>query len=461
MGEKTLFDKLWELHTIEKLDSENYLIAIDRIYLHDLCGMYSFQMLDQNGKKLFRKEAVYAAPDHTLSTKAGRTIEDCEVSAAVMPLFRAGCEKYGIRLFDLGDPHQGIVHIVGPETGLTLPGMTIACGDSHTCTHGALGALAMGVGTSEVYHALASSCLRVRKPKTMKIELHGSRKPNVSAMDIMLHIISRVGVDFGVGYAVEYTGEAVEAMSIDERCTLCNMTIEMGAEYGLISPDEKTLEYIKGKEYAPKGEELEALARHCREIASAPDSRFDRQVEFDVSEIDRQVSWGVNPSHTIAIGERIPAAGEGLPEKVRKSYERAYEYMDFQPDQEIRGVPIDYVFIGSCSNGRLIYLKEIAKMVEGKRIADHVKAQVVPGSEAVKREAEALGLDKILKDAGFVWGEPGCGLCLGCNGELIPYHKRCVSTTNRNFIGRQGRGARTHLASPYTAVQAALNGYIS
>lgn len=456
---RALFDKLWEMHTVEELGNGYYLIALDRIYLHDLCGMYSFQMMDANEKKVFRKEIVYAMPDHTLPTCAGRKIEDSEISAAVMPRFREGCRKSGISLFDLDSENQGIVHIVGPETGLTLPGMTLACGDSHTCTHGALGALAMGVGTSEVYHALATSCLRVKKPKTMNIVLTGKRKEHVSAMDLILYVISRAGIDFGVGYAVEYSGEVVRDMSIDERCTICNLTIEMGAEYGLVSPDETTAAYLQERYFTPKGKAWEALTEHCRYIASDVDSIFDRVVTFDISGVDRQISWGINPSQVISVKGTVPAADD-VPEHKRKSYETAYEYMGFEPGQKMQKMPVEYVFIGSCSNGRLEYLKEMSQLVKGRHVADGVTAQIVPGSVRIKKELEELGIDRIFKDAGFLWGEPGCGLCLGCNGEWIPYHCRCISTTNRNFIGRQGRGARTHLAGPYTAVMAALHGYV-
>lgn len=457
---KTLFDNLWESHIVGKCDEESYLLAVDRIYLHDLCGMFAFQMMDKNQKEIFRKNSVYATPDHTLPSAKGRKITDCEISNVVIPKFRNGCRKYGVTLFDLEDEHQGIVHIVGPETGLSLPGMTVVCGDSHTCTHGAIGALSIGVGTSEVYHALATSCLRIKRPKTMKIELSGKRNKNVSAMDVILYIISQVGTDFGAGYAVEYTGEAVYSMNIDERCTLCNLTIEMGAEYGLISPDKVTFEYLKGREYTPKGKKWEELVSYCKKIETKPDSVFDYEISFDVSVIKRQVSWGIDPSQTISVDEVVPHIAFDLSEKTVTAYQNAYQYMGLQPGQKMKDLPIEYVFIGSCSNGRITYLKQISEVVKGKRVADSVTAWVVPGSVSVKREAEQLGIDKILMDAGFHWGEPSCSLCVGSNGEVLPYGCRCVSTTNRNFIGRQGRGARTHLAGPYTAALAAVYGKI-
>lgn len=456
----TLFDKLWNLHTVEEMEDGNYLLAIDRIYLHDLCGMFSFQMLDANKMEVLRKRTVYAMPDHSLASKKGRDIGDSEMSRCIIPKFRQGCEKYGITLFDLGNKDQGIVHIVGPETGLSLPGMSIVCGDSHTCTHGALGALAMGVGTSEVYHALATSCLIVKKPKNMRIILRGKRRLDVGPMDIALYLLSKAGIDFGVGYAVEYAGNIVSEMSMDERCTLCNMTIEMGAEYGIISPDEKTIEYVKSREYAPKGENLTELIKHCDAISTNEDSLFDKEMEVDVSEIRRQVSWGINPSHTIAVDGEIPYITGNLEEKTRKSYEKAYGYMNVKPGQKLEGTPIDFVFIGSCANGRLTYLAQIASLVKGKKVAPGVKAWIVPGSVRVQEEAQVQGWDKIFTEAGFCWGEPGCSLCVGSNGETIPFGSRCVSTTNRNFIGRQGRGARTHLASPVTAAMSAIAGRI-
>ncbi|MBC5689311.1 3-isopropylmalate dehydratase large subunit [Mediterraneibacter sp. NSJ-55] len=447
----TLFDRIWDMHVVEKMEEGQYLLAIDRIFLHDLCGTFSFQMLDDKEKNVLRRGAVYSTPDHTLPSRKESKIEDCEISRTLLPKFRKGCKKYGIHLFDLDEKNQGIVHIIGPESGLSLPGMTIVCGDSHTCTHGAIGAIGMGVGTSEVYHALATSCLIVKKPKTMKIELKGKYRKNVSAMDVILYIISQVGIDFGCGYAVEYMGEAVTKMSVDERCTLCNLTIELGAEYGMVSPDETTIEYLLSKEYAPKGENVEKFVSYCNEIASDENSIFDKEIVFDVSVIERQISWGINPGQTIGIDAIIPA---------HEQFTKAYEYMGVEPGQPVKGLPIEYVFIGSCSNGRLAYLKEVADTVKGRKVAEGVTALVVPGSVKVMEEAEKMGIAKILTEAGFIWGRPGCSLCVGSNGEVIPNGKRCVSTTNRNFIGRQGRGARTHLASPYTAAQAALYGKI-
>lgn len=455
-----LFENLWELHTIDRLDENNYLLAIDRCYLHDLSGPSAMLMLARAARRPMNRAQVFAIPDHTLSTRPGRTRRDSPVSAKLMPLFSMGSRLFGLRMFGLGDARQGIVHVVGPETGLSLPGMSIVCGDSHTCTHGALGALAWGVGSSELYHVLATQCLIVKKPKTLRIELTGTLGENVGPMDVILHVIAAQGVDFGIGYAVEYTGEVIRRMDMEQRMTLCNLTVELGSEYGLISPDETTVDYIRDREFAPKGAQMEALKAHCRAIASTADSVFDKSLTVDVSGLGRQVSWGITPAHTISVDGEIPTPGGSMSEKDRRSFEEAYGYMDRTAGQPMKGTAIQQVFIGSCSNGRLSNIRQVAELVRGRHVAGDVTAWVVPGSQAVKREAEALGLDKVIKEAGFVWGEPCCSLCGGCNGEHVPAGHRCVSTTNRNFIGRQGPGARTHLASPYTAVRAALSGTI-
>jgi 3-isopropylmalate/(R)-2-methylmalate dehydratase large subunit len=448
------------LHTVDRIDEDHYLIHIDRCYLHDLSGPSAMLKMLKAFRRPMSRASDFAIPDHTLSTKPGRTQKDSAISAKLMPLFKAGCTLLGIRMFGLKDKRQGIVHVVGPESGLSLPGMTIVCGDSHTCTHGALGALAWGVGTTELYHVLATQCIVLKKPKTLKIGLVGKLDEHIGPMDVILNVISAMGVDFGIGYAVEYTGEAILNMDMEQRMTLCNLTVELGSEYALISPDEKTIEYIKGREFAPKGEKKDALIAHCREIASAADSRFDKSVSLDVSGIGRQISWGITPAHTISVDGVIPKADGAINEKTRRSFEKAYEYMDVKAGQPIMGTKIEQVFIGSCSNGRLSNIQQVAELVSGKHVAEGVTAWVVPGSQKVKGEAERLGLDVIIKNAGFLWGEPCCSLCGGCNGEHVPSGQRCVSTTNRNFIGRQGPGARTHLASPYTAVMAALSGTI-
>lgn len=455
MDKRPLFQKLWDLHTIRDMGEGNYLIAIDRCFLHDLSGPAALGMLQKSQRMAWDPGRVFATPDHLILSSPGRTEEMSPLSAKSMPMFRMGCKGYRIPLFDMTSPEQGIVHVVGPEQGLSLPGMTIVCGDSHTCTHGALGALAWGVGTSELYHVLATQTLMVKKPKAMFIELSGQLADDVGPMDVMLHLISKLGVDFGIGYAVEYGGELIRSMEMEDRMTLCNLTVEMGSEYALISPDEKTMAYVKGRPYAPAGENWEAFENHARSLASSAESEFDKCIQIDVSGIKRYVSWGITPAHSVGIDEAVPGT-DGLGDAC--SYNEAYHYMDVEPGQPLKGLPIDRVFIGSCSNGRLTNIRRVAELVKDKHVAEGVEAWVVPGSQPVKRAAEAEGLDVILKSAGFIWGEPSCSLCGGCNGERVAPGKRCVSTTNRNFIGRQGPGARTHLASPITAAMAALSG---
>lgn len=457
----TLFEKLWSQHTIEKLDDEYYLLHVDRCFLHDLSGPYALKMLKQNNFKPFNPNLVYGMPDHTLSSKPGRTIYDSFVSKSFMPLFRDYCNDNNIFLLDLGHPLQGIVHVVGPETGLTLPGMTIVCGDSHTCTHGALGALAWGIGTTELYHVLATQTLRVKKPKTMRVNMEGTPPEHIDPMDIILHIIATYGSDFGIGYAVEYAGNAIEELSIEGRMTICNLTVEFGSEYGFISPDQKTIDYMRERVLAPKGEELDLLTATISSLSSDTGAIFDREIFVDVSSIKPQISWGITPAHTIDIDGVIPQFNGNKNSKMKAEQKKALSYMGFEIGQSLIGVPVDRVFIGSCSNGRISNLIRAVEVVKGQTVAEGVEAWVVPGSQSVKREAEVMGLHKIFMDAGFLWGEPGCSLCGGCNGERVAPGKRCISTTNRNFIGRQGPNARTHLASPCTAALSAIRGVIS
>lgn len=457
---ETLFEKLWNMHVIEDRGNGMYLLAMDRIYLHDLCGMFSFQMLDDRGYSVRRPESVVVSPDHTLVSQPGRTGDDCAESRAVLPRLRRGCKKYGLRLFDMKDSRQGIIHIIGPEQGWTLPGMTLLCGDSHTCTHGAMGALSFGVGTSEVYYALATSCLLVKKPKTLRVFIYGQRGEDVGPMDIILGIIGREGIARGVGCAVEYCGPVVSAMTMDERFTLCNLTIEMGAEYALIAPDDTTIDYLTGRENAPKGERLDAFLEHCKTLCSDEDATFDSSFTYDVSGLCRQTTWGINPGMSLPVDAIVPNVPADADERMVALYNKAYDYMGYSAGTQMKSVKIQRVFIGACSNGRLSQVATVARIVKGKHIAPGVTAWVVPGSEQVKKEAEALGYDRIIKEAGFLWGEPGCSLCVSSNGEKVAPGEHCVSTTNRNFIGRQGRGACTHLASPTTAALSALAGTI-
>ncbi len=454
---KTLFEKIWDLHVVEHLDKDSDLLHVDRCYGHDLSGTMAYRMMKKQGYQPLHPELAVSIPDHTLASCPGRGEDSSPVSRAYMPSFRKLSEELGIPMFDLDDTRQGVVHVVGPETGLSLPGMTVICGDSHTCTHGAMGAMAWGVGTSELYHGLATQTIAVRRPKGMRICLEGAMNPTVEAMDIILYLISRFGAGFGTGYAIEYAGSTVLAMEMEERMTICNLTVELGSEYAVIAPDEKTFSYLEGREFTPKGLLFDQLKSHAGELLTDADAVFDQEITVDVSLVKPQISWGVSPEQTIGVQEHIPQK----PEKGKEdAYQKALAYMELAPGDKLTGLLIQRVFIGSCSNGRLSNLKRVAEIVEGGHVAEGVEAWIVPGSAKVKSQAEELGLHKIFRDAGFLWGEPGCSLCGGCNGEQVKPGDRCVSTTNRNFIGRQGPGARTHLASPSTAALAAIAGRI-
>lgn len=454
---KTLFEKLWDLHTVEVQEGDSYLIHIDRCYLHDLSGPLALSMLQKSSLPPHNSDLAIGTLDHTLCSRPSRTIEDSFASKAFVPMFREGCRQNSIQLFDLDHPLQGIVHVIGPETGLTLPGMTIVCGDSHTCTHGALGALAWGVGTTDLYHALATQTLLIRKPKTLRINIEGIPSPAAEPMDIILHLIATLGTNFGVGYAVEYAGSAISAMEMEGRMTICNLTVEMGADFVLISPDQKTIDYVKATQFAPTGDVLAKLISHALDSATDEGAVFDNEITVNIDELRPQVSWGITPAHVVDVDGKIPE----LQSDQSDIQQKALAYMDFNIGQQLIGTPVDRVFIGSCANGRLSNLKKVAEIVRGKKVAEGVEAWVIPGSQSVKRAAENLGLHSIISDAGMMWGEPGCSLCAGSSGEQVGPGRRCVSSTNRNFVGRQGPMARTHLASPSTAAWAAVNGVIS
>ena len=459
---KTMLDKIWDLHTIEKLEGGSYLISIDRCYVHDLGGPMVARLLKNSGYRPYDSNQVIATCDHTVSSLPERTEESTLASKAYLPIFNEMCSEYSITEYRLGHPKQGIVHVIGPELGLSLPGMTIICCDSHTCTHGALGALAWGVGTTDLYHGIATQTMVVKKPKSMRVNIEGAYDPAcIDPMDIILYTISQLGTDFGNGYSIEFAGSVVRQLEIEDRMTLCNLSVEFGSEYGFIAPDDKTYEYIKGREYAPKGEELEAMIAHCRALVTDEGAAFDKEVMVDITGIPPQISWGISPSHTIGLDGHIPLSEKEMVPTDKNAYQKAISYMDFTPGQPIEGVKIDRVFIGSCSNGRISNLKRVAAVVKGKKVAPHVEAWIVSGSEKVKREAEELGLDVIFQEAGFMWGAPACSLCSGSSGEKVSPFSRCVSTTNRNFVGRQGPNVRTHLASPTTAAYAAITGKIS
>jgi 3-isopropylmalate/(R)-2-methylmalate dehydratase large subunit len=457
----TLFDKIWADHVIRDLGEGWALLHIDRHLLHDLSGPSALMNVKQRGLKVRNPELVFATPDHAVSSAPGRTGETYPTGARLWAGLRTLSAEASIRLFDLGEDGQGIVHVMGPELGLVLPGVTLICGDSHTCTNGGLGALAFGVGSSESSHALATQTLRQRKPKRMRIRLDGKLGYGVTAKDLILHLIGRLGAAAGVEHAIEYAGSTIRGMGIEQRLTVCNLSVEMGAKSGVVAPDEVTFAYIEGKPFAPMGETFDRAVTSWRTLTTDDDAVFERDEGFDVSDIAPTITWGTSPQHAIAIDEAIPDPARETDAVARENIQAALDYMGLQPGRPIAGTKVDRVFIGSCTNSRLSDLRDAARIARNRRVADNVTAWVVPGSLRVKVAAEAEGLDRVFRDAGFQWREPGCSMCVGANGELVPPGARCVSTTNRNFVGRQGPGARTHLASPAMAVAAAVAGVIS
>ncbi len=458
---KTMFDKIWEEHIVVEPEEEGrpYLIYIDLHLVHEVTSPQAFEGLRIKKRRVRRPDLTFAVVDHNVPTDEDRTQIKDPISARQIEALRKNVREFGIKFFDIQSPYQGIVHVIGPQLGLTQPGMTIVCGDSHTSTHGAFGALAFGIGTSEVEHVLATQCLWLHKPKTMRINIRGKKGKGITSKDIILAIIGQIGTSGGTGYAVEYSGEVVEEMSVEERMTVCNMTIEAGARTGMIAPDEKTFEYLEGRPYAPQNFE-EAVA-YWRTLRSDPDAGFDKSIDFDISYIEPQVTWGTKPSQVVGISGVVPNPDEFQDPVERQHAKRALEYMGLTPGMKITDIKIDRVFIGSCTNARLEDLILAAEVVKGKKVAPWVRAMVVPGSQIVKMQAERLGLDKIFKSAGFEWRNSGCSMCLGMNPDILSPGERCASTSNRNFEGRQGRGGRTHLVSPLTAAASAIAGYLA
>ncbi|MBC2066342.1 3-isopropylmalate dehydratase large subunit [Listeria booriae] len=445
---KTMFDKLWDRHVIFGKEGEPQLLYIDLHLVHEVTSPQAFEGLRMEGRKVRRTDRTFATMDHNVPTEDIFNIHDV-VAKKQIDALRKNCEEFGVTLADVGSERQGIVHMVGPETGLTQPGKTIVCGDSHTATHGAFGAMAFGIGSSEVEHVLATQSIWQQKPKSMGVKINGTLPKGVYAKDIILHLIATYGVSFGNGYAVEYYGEAVRNMTMEERMTICNMSIEGGAKMGMMAPDETTFAYIKGREYAPTNWE-EAIA-DWKTLPSDADATYDRDIEIDVSELAPYVTWGTNPGMGVPVTQAFPAI-----ENIND--ERAYQYMGLEPGQTASDIDLGYVFIGSCTNSRLSDLEEAAQIVKGKQVADGIRAMVVPGSRQVRLAAERIGLDQVFIDAGFEWREPGCSMCLGMNPDQVPEGVHCASTSNRNFEGRQGKGARTHLVSPAMAAAAAIHG---
>ena len=458
MSGLSLYDKVWQAHVVREADGQA-LLYIDRHLIHEVTSPQPFDGLRLAGRKPWRVDAIQAVPDHNVPTlHPEREIEDA-VSRAQVEALEHNCAEFGIRLFGRRDPRQGIVHVIGPEQGLTLPGMTIVCGDSHTSTHGAFAALAFGIGTSEVEHVMATQCLPQKKTKSMRIVIDGALQPGVFAKDMMLAVIRTIGTAGGTGYTLEFAGSAVRALSMEGRMTMCNMSIEAGARAGLVAVDETTLAYLRGRPSAPQGALWDAAEAYWRTLVSDEDARFDAEVVLDAAAIAPQVSWGTSPEMVVDVGGVVPHLADARDDNQRNAYARALDYMGLHEGQAVGDIPLDAVFIGSCTNARIEDLRVAARILQGRKVAANIEiALIVPGSGLVKAQAEAEGLDRIFTAAGFEWRGPGCSMCLAMNADRIPAGKRCASTSNRNFEGRQGQGARTHLVSPAMAAAAAVAG---
>ncbi|MFA5122319.1 3-isopropylmalate dehydratase large subunit [Zavarzinia sp.] len=456
----TLIDKIWCQHAVREFGDGWTLLAIDRQLIHDLSGPPALKALTARGVPVHSPDLVFATPDHVVSSEPGRTGETMGPGAGLWRELRQRTGAAGIRLFDVGERGQGIVHVIGPELGLVLPGATLVCGDSHTCTNGALGALAFGVGTSECAHALGTATLRMRKPRKMRLTIEGRLGRGVTAKDVILHAIAVFGTSAAVQHVIEYAGSTVRALDIEERLTLCNLSVEMGARSGIVAPDDKTFDYLAGRRNAPGGALFERAVDHWRRLASDEGAVFDTDVALDARAIAPTLTWGTDPGQAMPVDGLIPDPREIGDPAARQRAEAALAYMGLAGGQPLAGAAVDIVFIGSCANARLSDLRAAAAILRGRRVATGVTAWAVPGSEQVKRDAEAEGLDRVFRDAGFQWREPGCSLCVAANGDVAPPGARVVSTSNRNFVGRQGPGARTHLASPASAAAAAVAGRI-
>jgi len=454
---RTLLDKIWDDHVVCAPAGELPLIYIDRHLVHEVTSPQAFEGLRLAKRRVRRPEATFATPDHNVPTSDRRLPIADPVSKQQIDTLRANCREFGIRLYDLGDADQGIVHVIGPELGITQPGMTIVCGDSHTATHGAMGALAFGIGTSEVEHVLATQTLRQAKPKSMEVRVNGTLPPGVTAKDIVLYLIGRLSTEGGVGYVIEYTGECIRSLGMEQRMTVCNMSIEAGARAGMIAPDAITFDYLRGRDFAPK--DFDAAVARWQKLPSDPGAVYDRVEIFEAADVVPQVTWGTNPAQVTGVDAAVPDPGAFADPNDRSSAERALEYMGLSGGTRIVDIPLDRVFIGSCTNSRIEDLRAAASVVRGYRVASSVRAMVVPGSGRVKRQAEAEGLDQVFRDAGFDWREAGCSMCLGMNPDTLSPQERCASTSNRNFEGRQGKGGRTHLVSPAMAAAAAVSGH--
>lgn len=459
MAGKTLFDKIWDSHVVRSEPDGTTLLYIDRQLVHEVTSPQAFEGLKLAGRRPRRPAATLAVPDHNVPTTDRRLGIADQVSALQIHTLEDNCKDFGITLFSMSDIRQGIVHVIGPEQGFTLPGTTIVCGDSHTSTHGAFGALAFGIGTSEVEHVMATQCLVQKRPMTMEMRVDGTLSDRCSAKDIILAIIGKIGTAGGTGYVIEYTGSAINALSMEGRMTLCNMSIEGGARAGMVAPDEKTIAYLRERPLAPKGDLFEQAVRAWRQLKTDADAKYDRTVVLEADQIAPQVSWGTNPGMVIGVDQTVPDPRTMSDEKAKNAAERALAYMGLSPNMPITDIKIDKVFIGSCTNSRIEDLRLAAGFAKGKKVAKTVHAMVVPGSGLVKQQAETEGLDRVFREAGFEWREAGCSMCLAMNADVLKPGERCASTSNRNFEGRQGPGGRTHLVSPAMAVAAAIEGH--
>ncbi len=457
---KTMFEKIWNSHLVHEQDG-NSIIYIDRHLVHEVTSPQAFEGVRLAGRRVLHPEATFAVPDHNVPTEnQDQPISD-PISALQVETLRQNCREFGITLFDLGDERSGIVHVMGPEQGLTLPGSTIVCGDSHTATHGAFGSLAFGIGTSEVEHVLATQTLQQKKPKTMLVQVEGVLPETVTPKDIILAIIGKIGIAGGLGCVIEYAGETIRSMTMEGRMTLCNMTIEAGARAGMVAPDEKTFEHLKNRPFAPRGDAFDLAVNSWKKLPSDPDAEFDLKVTLNANDVLPQVTWGTNPGMVTDINSKVPDPENIQNPMERKSVEQALKYMDLKANIPIKDIIIDRVFIGSCTNSRIEDLRSVAEFVKGRQVNEHVSAMIVPGSGIIKRQAEEEGLDRIFTDAGFDWRQPGCSMCLAMNDDVLKPGERCASTSNRNFEGRQGKGGRTHLVSPLMAAAAAIAGHFT
>ncbi len=457
---RTLLDKLWDAHVVDHLDGGRDLLYIDLHLIHEVTTPQAFEGLRLAGRRVRRPDRTVATLDHNISTGPRHLPLVDQLAAAQLDALRRNCAEHGIVLHDLDSPAQGIVHVIGPEQGLTQPGMTIVCGDSHTTTHGAFGALAFGIGTSEVEHVLATQCLALTKPKAMEVRVTGTLAPGVTAKDLALAVIGEITCAGGTGYTIEFTGDTIRGLSMEGRMTLCNMSIEAGARSSLVAVDDTTIDYLRGRKHAPQGDAWTAAVARWRGLTTDPGATFDRVITLDASAVVPLVTWGTRPDMVVPVTGAVPDPA-ALAGSARTSFEQALAYMGLAPGTKIDGIPVDRVFIGSCTNARLEDLREAARVARGHHVAPNVRAMVVPGSQPVKKAAEAEGLHEVLRAAGFEWREPGCSMCLGMNDDVLDAGQRCASTSNRNFEGRQGRGGRTHLVSPAMAAAAAIRGHFT